>query len=302
MINWRNRITVDGVPGTWTTNLSDDDVRDFYARYAEEPANAQELKVGVMHLVCGFKFHQRMVPFRHGACDWTLLHEQNWVLYRTTFEWEIWLARKQEVVELKEEQENERAATILLIRTESDHLMRAAREAVRAKDFPTAERYLITRAELALDIERLKLSNWWSYGIIENISHWFTSFPSLENGIEFLRTYSCRAESFLDYAAHSAFGGQLPHPTREVELEKVFDAAAELFPTDGHLFKQTCLFWRRHARLDLAIKYCEIAAERGLSDDTKLGFAGRLVRLRREEVNKQMQAASAVTLPMNFAA
>jgi hypothetical protein len=69
----------------------------------------------------------------------------------------------------------------------------------------------------------------------------------------------------------------------------VFDAAVELFSTDGYFHKHICLFWRRHDRPDLAIKFCEIAVQRGLSDDTKSGFVGRLDRLRREQAKLQGQ-------------
>jgi hypothetical protein len=37
--------------------------------------------------------------------------------------------------------------------------------------------------------------------------------------------------------------------------------------------------WRHQQRLELAIKYCQIAADRGLTDDTNSGLAGRLKRL-----------------------
>ncbi len=57
-----------------------------------------------------------MVPFKDGACRWALLNDHNWLVYRTTWEWEIWLARNQEVDELEEEQERERAAMSLLLR------------------------------------------------------------------------------------------------------------------------------------------------------------------------------------------
>jgi hypothetical protein len=55
-----------------------------------------------------------------------------------------------------------------------------------------------------------------------------------------------------------------------------------LFPNDGYLFKEACLFWRRRGRLDLAMKYCRIAIQNGIRDDTKSGFAGRLKRLEGE--------------------
>jgi len=71
------------------------------------------------------------------------------------------------------------------------------------------------------------------------------------------------------------------------EIEKIFNAATSLFPLDGDIYKQACLFWRRQRRLDLAIKYCKLAIECGINDDTKTGFVGRLKRLQHEVEGKQ---------------
>jgi hypothetical protein len=213
MVELRTEITVEGVPGTWTTNLNDDDVRAFHAQCGWQAPAEDNIKVGVFNRSVGFKFQDRTVPFKDGACQWVLLNERNWVIYRTTFEWEIWVARRQEIDELKEEQEQERATLSQLMRTENDHLRQLAREAVLVKDFVKAERHLTARAELAGEIERLKLSNWWSYGIIENARHWFSCFPAADNGIEFLRRYDRRAASFIAFAnplwvwkLHARFG------------------------------------------------------------------------------------------------
>lgn len=278
----RNDVNVAGVPGTWTTNLCDDDVRAFYENYGSEVG--EELRIQVMTLEIKFRWTDKTVPFKEGACLWNRIQEKNWLLYRTHFEWEIWAARKQELDELKEEQEQERAALTQLLRTEDRHLTQAAREALEAKDYERAERHLIARAELAKEVARSNLQNWWSYEIIESVARWFTEFPSADNGIAFLRKYDCRASSFLEYVSYSLWG---PFRTRDVaeeaKVEKVCDAAASLFPSDGHLFKEICLVWRRHGRIDLAIKYCKIAVQNAIRDDTKSGFVGRLKRLEREK-------------------
>lgn len=282
MLTLRKDIAVPGVPGTWTTNLSDADIRAFHETYGSD--DQTEFTMQVLTLELKFRWGNKTVPFKDGACLWNSIEDKNWVLYRTSYEWEIWAARKQELDELEEEQEQERAAMSQLMRTENDHLSQSARAAVEAKDFAEAERHLIARAELAKEIERLKLSNWWSHGIIENVGRWFASFPSSANGIAFLKKYDCRANSFLAYANYSVFGPRRVRDVqREAELEKVFDAAASLFPKDGWLFKETCLFWRRRNRLDLAIKYCKTAIANDVRDDTKSGFSGRLKRLQREQ-------------------
>jgi hypothetical protein len=279
----REKVTIEGVPGTWTTNLTDDDLRTFYAEHCDDVTDADAIKIGVFNRVMSIKYRDRMVPFKEGACRWALLDQQNWLIYRTTLEWEIWLARNEEIEELRDEQERERQATALLLRTESDHLMSQARAAVLAKDWTAAERHLLARADLVAEAKRQNIMNWGTLSIFESVSHWFASFPSLLNGVEFLKRYDCRPTAFYGYANHAAFANRLPNETVEAEIDKVFDAAISLFPTDGNLYKQVCLFWRRHRRLDLAIKFCQLACEQGAADDTKSGFAGRLKRLRGEQ-------------------
>jgi hypothetical protein len=281
----REKVAIEGVPGTWTTNLADDDVRAFHAEHYDDIKDSDAIKIGIFDRELRITYRDRMVPFRDGACRWMVLNDHNWLIYRTTLEWEIWLARKEEIDELQDEQERERAATALLLRTESDHLMSLARAAVHAKDWATAERHLLARADLVAEAKRHDVMNWWTYTIFESVSNWFASFPSLGNGVEFLKKYNCYPPQFLAYANHAAFGRGLPDEALEEEIEKVFDAAVELFPTDGNLCKQTCLFWRRHNRRDLAIKFCQGAIERGITDDTKSGFVGRLNRLKQEQAH-----------------
>jgi hypothetical protein len=279
----REKVTIEGVPGTWTTNLTDDDVRAFYVAHRDDVTDADAIKIGVLDRVMSIKYRDRMVPFKEGACRWALLDQQNWLIYRTTLEWEIWMARNEEIEELRDEQERERQATALLLKTENDHLMSLARAAALAKDWVAAERHLLARADLVAEAKGENVTNWWTYSIFESVSHWFASFPSLLNGVEFLKRYDCRPTAFYAYATHAAFANRLPNAAVEAEIDKVFDAAVSLFPTDGYLYKQVCLFWRRHQRLDLAVRFCQIAVEQGAVDDTKSGFAGRLKRLRREQ-------------------
>ena len=70
MIEWRNKITVDGVPGIWTTNLKDEELRAFYAAYSNQIPTEDNINVGVLDRSFGFKYYDRMVPFKDGACRW----------------------------------------------------------------------------------------------------------------------------------------------------------------------------------------------------------------------------------------
>ncbi len=60
MIEWRNKITVDGVPGIWTTNLKDEELRAFYAAYSNQIPTEDNINVGVsVDRSFGFKYYDR---------------------------------------------------------------------------------------------------------------------------------------------------------------------------------------------------------------------------------------------------
>jgi len=58
----RQNITVPGIPGIWTTNLSDEDLREFYSIYAGQPAT-QEFSLSVFTRVITIRIISTAVPF-----------------------------------------------------------------------------------------------------------------------------------------------------------------------------------------------------------------------------------------------
>jgi hypothetical protein len=108
----------------------------------------------------------------------------------------------------------------------------------------------------------------------------FAAFPDATYGLSFLQEYSTSPAAYPKFVRQFQFWRRdWPLHQRHSEAERIYDAAVARFPSDGHLYKNACLFWRREKRLDLAIKYCRAAIASGASDDTKSGFAGRLKRL-----------------------
>jgi len=198
------------------------------------------------------------------------------VTYRTTYGWEVWDARKREIEELRVQQAQEKAVELQLLRTEDAHLLALGSQAQAREDYETATRYYCARAELHA---QSPLTAGCAYLILEDAVKRFSTFPTSAYGIAYLRQYHLHSHIFHRFAQAFGFWSRLPPAQKHFEIDRVHEEAVRLFPSEGRLLKNVCLFWRREHRLDLATKYCQIAAERGLSDDTKSGFAGRLKRL-----------------------
>lgn len=276
-------ITVSNVPGSWTTNLCDDDVREFHALH-DAATPGEEIVIALFTTRLRFRFVEAMVSFKEGACHWTALNDRHIVIYRTHHEWELWNARRQELAELREEQEQERAVELQLLRTDDAHFFQLATAAAAHGDHDAAAVHFCARAEARRRFAHLgHVAS--IYYLVDDTLRRMSRFPSSSYGVAFLLEYHPFASSFSDFARSFMCLNRLPAAQKHAEIERIHDAAIARFEQDGTLFKDVCLFWRRHGRLDLAIRYCQTAVARGVSDDTKSGFAGRLRRLQSEHAS-----------------
>ena len=84
-MNLREKVVVEGLPYVWSTNLTDDDVREFYELYANqirEPDPPEETPTKgkvVFRIPCRVAF----LEFRDGVCLWTASADKHHVFYRT---------------------------------------------------------------------------------------------------------------------------------------------------------------------------------------------------------------------------
>ena len=271
----REAITLPDVDGTWTTNLTDSELREFHALY-DRQLPTEEIRFQLFNTSIVFRVITTTVSFRNGACLWYGINNRHTVIFRTHEEWELWNARKREVEELRQEQATQEAIERQLFRTEDEYLSSQASEASEKKDYASAAQCYGAKAEL-----RQKFPNLDAFSglFVEDILFRFSGFPSSSYGIAYLRRYYPFANYFQRFASMFRSWNRLPDSQKVAEIDQIFDEATDLFVDDGGLLKNASLFWRREGHLDLAIKYCRIALGRGLHDDTKSGFAGRLKRL-----------------------
>ena len=286
-LNLREQVTVDGVPFVWSTNLSDEEVREFYNRYSGQIGESKPPveEPGVIHIPLRFAF----LEILDGICLWTAKGDHHTVMYRSRKDYELWEARGREIEELRQEQAAERAVQRQLLKVEDKHLAEKTELALKAGECDAAEAFVLARMELRLQFtDRRELPmhwDWWR----SDFQIAFAGFPKASYGIEFLLKYDATPQGFRNFArsfaAHRHFKGQ--ECAEQTKL--IYDEAMRLFPNHAPLARDVCLFWRRLGRYDLAMEICAEAIRRGFKDGTKSGFEGRMKRLERESQRKQSE-------------
>jgi hypothetical protein len=97
-------ITVDGLQGRWTTNMSADDLREFWREHCDR-AQPEEFDFSLPGSCISLKIIAEALPFRDGMCLWHGVNERQTVIFHTMKEWELFEARQKEIQERREEQE-----------------------------------------------------------------------------------------------------------------------------------------------------------------------------------------------------
>ena len=277
----RKKVQIRGLKGTWTTNLTDEDLLEFLELHSQKDL-ADQVRAEVSGMSLGIKISMDMLPFRDGTCLWGRVNDDNTVLFRTQFEWELWNARDREVKELREEQALERDVEDQLFQTEDRHLHQSGDEALGRSDFDAANRCYCARAELRRRFTPMGFG--FNLDVMELLDR-FSMFPTSRFGLAFLTEYYAINSGYFEWFAHKFWSlSELSSESKTKELEAIYGAAVQLFPSKGYVYKQAALFWKREGRLDLAIKYCQLALEKGFTDGTKSGFRGRLERLTKERL------------------
>lgn len=269
----RKNVRIDGIPIVWNTNLSDSALTDLYEVIKSDPeivplpgASENARPPGV---IMSLQFHifDKLVPFDDGACHCIGFNECVNAIYKTTNDWELWDARKQELDELREEQEIGRQVDEELVNATYFHLISQCNAALSAKEYDAAYAHLCARAEL----------------IQENNCEWdradrnmrLASFP-IDYVLRFLESHCAHSEAYIGIVGAIEFWRQ---GLADIDVARIYDAATARFQEDGMMFKEICLFWVRRRNYAEARRYCEMAISRNLKDGTKSGFAGRLKRI-----------------------
>jgi hypothetical protein len=279
----RKDVKVPGIPFRWTTNLTDEEICEFYSRYAErikEPIQSAPVKKAqfIISIRMGF------LDFLEGYCFWSASGDKQTVLYRSNQDWELWNARKEEIAELRQEQAAEEASEKILVMTEDNHLREKTKIAMSAGDYDTADACVTSRAELRETFKQFRVMpvEWtcWYPDLI------FAQFPISQYGIKFFCRFRPLPQSFTNFGHWFSVRCGLKDEALVEQTRIIYEKGMELFPESGSIAQAASLFFRRVGKYELAMAVCIKAIKHGLRDGTKSGFEGRLKRLERELKNQ----------------
>ncbi len=296
----RRDIQVDGIPITWETNLSDSDLRDLYIALC----HSDSLKTASINMmgVCvfGIQLVMELLPFQEGYCLCYGVGEKITAIYRTMAEWAIWEARQEEIEDLKQEQEQESQLDVFLFIFSDREFKEKVKDALGARRYEDAIAYLKARAELRRQNEQYRNRAHWMWRHQQDFTNLLASLPTSDLGLAFIKEcYPCwhwytsfaHAWIFWRVRYHSENHSKdimlkacfvpesMPLSQCLREVRKIAEAGMSLLPDDWMLHKDFCVLFDRYNDTDNALWVCRHAVERGLTDDTKTGFIGRLRRL-----------------------
>ncbi len=97
----RKNIKVAGLKGTWTTNMSDEDLQEFYGQCG---ARADEFRFKIAGVDVWVRIVALTAKFKRGMCLWRGVGENNTVTFHNMKDWALFKARQREILELREEE------------------------------------------------------------------------------------------------------------------------------------------------------------------------------------------------------
>lgn len=276
----RRGVVLSDVPFTWNTNMEDSDLLDFYLLIRNDPdIMATPTEINVMDMMSiAIRVFDKFVEFKDGACHCIGgVNDTIYAIYKTTPEWKVWGAHRQEIEELREEQDRERQVEQVIVWVEIHHLTDKCTENLNSQNYDEAFRCLCGQVDL---MRNNKI--WWDRA---EESMRLCGFP-LDFCIRYLNQYARSSDQYFELADALAFRKRA---ISAEDADALFQSAVARFPDDGRLFKSICLFWERRQDYHHALRYCTIALLRNLTDDTKGGFATRMKRLKKKAEQRAAQ-------------
>jgi len=299
----RKEIQVPGIPVVWETNLSNAELKDLFELIrGDRELEESRLKVEVPRI--SIRLYYKPVLFKDGlvVCMGVLPHIN--AIYRTTNEWLLWDAHRKEVEELHAEQEQILQADIQVFLAQDEFWKQKARQAAHAGDGPTVRECLNNRVQIRRDQPHLEKHVYSRWNLLQDGMEVFAEIPDTSFAIEFLaqqaehptwyghfvqqymwhkaRIYMSRHDIMDDAYWRERMRSEPSYQDAILRAERVFVAALSRFPNNGFVYRDACRFLARECSYEKAIEYCEGAIQKGLQDDTKAGFQGRLARLQKK--------------------
>ena len=135
----RRKVKIKGLPFTWETNLSDDELSQLYNLLIEDDEFVDFLQNRSL-----FSIFTKTIEFMDGAVQFASIMDMAFTIYRDAFGWARWL----EKVELQEEQEAEKEVAIQLFLTEDEFHTKSSDTHIKNGRFQEAAADLMRRVAL----------------------------------------------------------------------------------------------------------------------------------------------------------
>jgi len=270
-VSSRESIRLEGIPFIWSSNLSDEQLREIYTRLLRDRFFLRKPDVGMNKLTMGMavklraNLREAQFEYEDGLCQVYCFHDHIWVIYRTAEQWEAWarVVKKQQEAKRKFQEDKQG------LRDKHSELQSRAAYLIDAGKLKEAEECLLEGHRLFLKhMVVIRHSDAKS-----RLIKIYGRYKDPSNGLAFLDN--------IPFDDHDYY--LLAQEFREdpVKVEAVFKEGIKRSQDPGNLYKRLCLYFQEKSLFDKAIYYCGKAIAKGLRDDTKSGFPGRLERLRK---------------------
>lgn len=278
----RNKITIEGIPIVWNTNLTDDEIKEFYLLIADDP-ELMLSEINTRANKISLSLFSRTIPFKDGMCLCVGFNDNLNVIYKTIEEWDQWEIQQKKIKEVEEEFNAKKTARIALFELENDALINQIITCITNSNIdaikPLINNLLVLRED-NLDIKRVLWNKW---DLNQCLLSLFAKSVNIDSGIYLLENNSCQISDYI----HFAFLVYDPLKLRGdsnayLFCDKIFASAIKKFNDNSNVFKEICLFWWRRIELELSLKYCEQALNTNLSSSNVVKFNRRKKRILNE--------------------
>ena len=284
-------IRLPDIPFTWRSNLSESQLREVYNLllrerfFVREPGGLKpdsDMGIGsisVTYTLAG-DYRETTIEYEGGYCLVILLQDHITAVYKTARQYADWCRD----LEKRERADEYHRAQVEALENKEIALLDRAYELEQNVELNAAEQVL-------LEWRELRLSNPTVFRIgrtLPRMIQLYGKYDSPSKGLIFLDSLTIRKDAIQGYYLYCQLAREFfQYPDK---CEQVFRAGLRRFPNEGQLYKGAALYFARDelhrprpkvGLLENAIQYCREAIEKGLSDDTKSGFPGRLKRLKK---------------------
>ena len=289
---WRDDLQLEGIPFTWSTNLTDEGIKEVYQILLRERFLIRLKEDGITpvdNLSIGVGFQITIsenglfteIEYKDRICLVVRPGDNSLTVNALTKqEYEEW-RREQEEENRKWEEEERAREEHNRKRTEFYNICRELTD----KCCHLIESHFFKEAEKKCrELMEFELNSSFLTGHSDGVGFLFQIYSetkNLEGGynlINELKGYFEDRALLLDFA--NAFECE-----KDIDNSKtVYERALTLFPDDGEIYKRVAMMYERSGKYSDAIEICSKAIDRKLHDGTKSGFEGRIKRIKKKQV------------------